>query len=160
MIGFLRNWIISVTAAAIVSAVALAVTPQSRSKKATSLACGLLMITVLVGPVLKLDMESFAGYTAAFRYEAGRYIENLENTNEKLTGLMIRAQTEAYILDKARALKIEEARAVVTVREGEDGMICPYAVELGGNATEDAKHELSRCIEADLAIPVERQRWS
>ena len=69
-------------------------------------------------------------------------------------GTLIESETEAYILDKAARMGLT-VRIKVGTEENSEGVPVPVSAELTGTPS----RELSRWIEAELGIPVERQVW-
>ena len=95
------------------------------------------------------------------------YIENkidwskfcdLSEVNERLSKVIIEEQSEAYILDKATSLDMD-VTAEVEARRGDGELWYPYEATLSGEYTDAQKNELSELIEAELAIPAQRQNW-
>lgn len=72
---------------------------------------------------------------------------------------IIGEETGAYILDKAAELGISCQEVRVTCAVEENGVPYPASVVLVGDLTEEEQARLSRRIEADLAIPAERQSY-
>jgi hypothetical protein len=77
-----------------------------------------------------------------------------ENSREALQSRII-ASSEAYILDKAAAYRLN---LVVSVALDEQSMT-PIAVEIQGDAAPAAKTALQNVIAQDLGIPPEAQIW-
>ena len=69
----------------------------------------------------------------------------------------IKAQTEAYILDKAAAL---EVTLLVEVEMSDEPIPVPCGVRLAGDVSPHAKNKLSGIITEDLGIEKERQQWT
>ena len=70
---------------------------------------------------------------------------------------LIEERSDAYISDKAEDLGI---RCTVTVETREqDGYPVPWAVTVRGSLTAEQREALIRRIEADFAIPAERQTY-
>ena len=66
----LRSWIVGIAGAAMVTAVAMTVTPDGRVKKVVSLVCGLMTVVALIRPIVGFDYGSFSGYLAQYKTEA------------------------------------------------------------------------------------------
>lgn len=159
MIELIRTWLIGITCAAIVVALCESLAPNGAVRKVGRFTGGLVLLIAVLQPFLTLDMRDLSGLLNEYRVEAGSYSTQLETENEKLMKNIIEDQTGAYILDKAAALGIDgcEISVEAAAREGEYPV--PEAVTVTGNLTESQRSALSRQIEADLAIPAERQIW-
>ena len=83
----------------------------------------------------------------------------LEETNLDLMKTIIAERTGAYILDKAEAFGAHLERVTVTCQVGTGDMPYPAAVVITGTLDEAQRRTLTRQIEADLAIPADRQTY-
>ena len=160
MIDLIRNWVLSVAAAAFIAGIATAITPPGKLRKVVSLVCGFLTIAVMLGPLRDFNLESYSYYMVEFQNKTDAYGVNLENENERLVTAIIEEQSAAYILDKATQLDIVNFQVTVESKAGDGDYPYPWSVELGGEATEEQRRRLEKVIEAELGIPVERQHWS
>ena len=160
MMDLIRSWLIGITCAAMLVALAESLSPNGAVRKIGRLTGGLVLLIAILQPVMKLDMRDLSGLLAQYRMEAGGYSQDLEKENKKLMKSIIEEQTGAYILDKAEALGIEGCEvSVEAVVSGEGEYPVPEAVTVIGALTESQRSALSRQIEAELAIPAERQIW-
>ena len=91
---------------------------------------------------------------AEYEKQVETYRTKLEEERKKKLGTLIESETEAYILDKAARIGLT-VRIKVGTEENSDGVPVPVSAELTGTPS----RELSRWIEAELGIPVERQVW-
>lgn len=156
----LRSWVIGLAGAAMVTAVAMTVTPEGRVKKIVALICGLVTIIALIKPVIGFDYTSFSKYLAQYKKNAESFSSDINSTNENLTRLIIEDKTRAYILDKGKSLGITELKATVKVKWSEDGYWYPCGANLVTNADKATRDKLSQSIEAELGIPPEELNWS
>ena len=83
----------------------------------------------------------------------------LEETDLELMKTIIAERTGAYILDKAEDLGAHLEQVTVTCQIGTGDMPYPAAVMITGSLDEDQRRTLTRQIEADLAIPADRQTY-
>lgn len=154
----IRNWLIGVTAAAMVVALADSLVPEGAVKKIGKLAGGLLMIVAILQPLAGLNYETLAAALANYRMETEGYSSALKTENERLMKTIIEEQTGAYIQDKAGELAVV-CTAQVTCQVTGDGNLYPASVVIYGELTQEQVNALSRIIEGDLAIPAENQRY-
>jgi stage III sporulation protein AF len=156
----LRSWIVGIAGAAMVTAVAMTVTPEGRVKKVVSLVCGLMTVIALIKPVVGFDYGSFSEYLARYKNEAESFSADIEDTNENLTRRIIEERSEAYILDKGKSLGMTDLDASVQLSWSVDGFWFPSGAALKTNADAEKRQELGRAIEAELGIPSEELNWS
>lgn len=160
MIELIKNWVVSLAAAAFISGIATSLVPQGKMRRIVSLVCGLLTITVMLGPIRDFDLGRYSEFMVEFNSRTEVYGLSLENENARLVKAIIEEQSAAYILDKAIQLGIADPKAEVESKYGEGSYPFPWSAELGGEATEEQKRSLGRYMEAELGIPAERQHWS
>ncbi len=153
----MRQWMIGIFAAALLSAVALAITPKN--KKAVALAGGLIMILAAVKPLAELTYQDIAMQISRYQIKADELRTGIDVGNAEIMALIIQEQTEAYILDKAAELGLE-IEVEVTTLEASDGWPYPVKTRISGQLSESDIQRLSRIISDELAIEPDRQEWS
>lgn len=158
MIDVLREWLLGITGAAMILALADSLMPDGTVKKVGKLAGGLLLIVVTLRPVLGLDYEAMAATLANYRFETEEYNNSLEIENDRLKKIIIEDRTGAYIQDKAAELGIH-CSVDVTCHIDEEGMIYPKSVVICGELTPDEMEDLAHLIEGEVAIPMENQKY-
>lgn len=159
MIELIRSWLVGITCAAMVVALCESLAPSGAVRKVGRFTGGLVLLIAILQPVMKLDMQDLSGLLTEYRAAAGGYSAQLETENTKLMKDIIEEQTGAYILDKAAALGVENCTVTVKATDSGGEYPIPEAVTVTGTLTEQQRNALSRQIEADLAIPAERQAW-
>jgi len=159
MTEILHDWILGLSAAAVVAAVAVLLTPKGPVERVTRLVCGIMLAAVLVSPIAELDPDILALSLAEYREAAADMTDSLEDTTERLNRKYIEEECAAYILDEARALGMEDGQVEVSAKWG-DGCWVPWEADLSLSGTNIQKNELRGIIEAELGIPAERQNWN
>ena len=159
MMELLRRWLVGVTCAAMIIALADSLTPSGTVRKVGKLVGGLVLLLAVLQPVLTFDYSAMAIAATDYQAAFGAYDLELEETNLDLMKTIIAERTGAYILDKAAELGISCQEVRVTCAVEENGVPYPASVVLVGDLTEEEQARLSRRIEADLAIPAERQSY-
>lgn len=153
--GILKDWLVSVTAAALAVALSQALTPEGTVKKIGALVGGMVLLLVMVKPVLAIDPADLANLTAS-------YIPQTEieiSQGEQMMKSLIAEKTSAYIVDKGAALGVV-CRAEVTVESDKSGWPVPWAAEITGPFTPEQRDALSKALEEELGIPPTRQRFT
>ena len=160
MISVLHNWLVGLTCAAMIVALAEGLTPPGAVKKIGRLTGGLVLLLALVQPVLSLDEETLSSALARYRAELSAYDSALEEENEILMKGIIAEQSGAYILDKAASLGITVPLEVeVETMPVEGGYPVPYSVTVRGSLTQEEQAALAQQITAGFSIPEDRQYY-
>lgn len=152
----MKQWLVSVAAASILSAAALTLCPEGRVRAVTRLVCGIVCALALASPVLQLDITTLSAAMSAYGQAAQTITFDAEEERKMLERTYIEDKCAAYISDKAAALGIPDAAASVLARWDEEQLVWyPYET-----AVACAENEaLSRIIEAELGVPASRQSW-
>lgn len=157
MLELIRGWLVGVTCAAMIAALAQSLTPAGPIRKIGRLTGGLILLIAVLQPVLALDTTALSQALTDYRRDAEGYAGALEEENYDLMKGIIEEQAGAYILDKAAELGIQ---CQVSVEAGGEGdWPVPTDVTVTGALTEDQRQALTREIEAGFAIPAERQHY-
>ena len=159
MTGLVRQWLLGVTAAALVLALAETLAPEGSVKKVCRLAGGLALLLAAAGPVAGvLDGSALTQAVEGWRNQSKRYELELEEQRDQFYLAIIEEETAAYVMDKARELGFECA-AEVTYSYDEDGVPCPWEVTAQGEWTQEQRAQLERLLEEELGVPVQRQHY-
>lgn len=153
----MSRWMIGIFAAALLTAVALAITPKN--KKAVALAGGLIMILAAVKPLGELTYQDISAQIAKYQIKADELRSGINVGSAEIMAVIIQEQTEAYILDKAAELGLE-IEVEVTTQQASDGWPYPTDVKVTGQLSESDIQRLGRIISEDLAVAPDRQEWS
>ena len=149
----LRSYLLSVIAAALLSAVGLSLLPKGSVRRVLGLCCGMLLALCALRPVLKLDEAALSQSLARFQMQAEEARTGIEVKNRELVAAIIKQSTQTYILDKASALGLEADVELETVYP------YPSAVTVTCEASAAQKLALQTYIIENFAIPAERQTW-
>lgn len=157
MSGAVRAYLLSLTAAAMLGATLMALTPKGGARRAVRLGCGLLMLLCALAPLKRFDAAEISRMLSSIEMQQDAAASGVEVKNRELVCAIISGKAEAYILDKARALGL-----TITVRvEAKDDGAGPYlsSVTYTGSAEKQKREALTEDVERTLAIPKERQMW-
>lgn len=155
---WMRSWLLSITCAAMIAALADALCPNGFPRKLVRFAGGLLLLLAVLSPIKRLDGGELSDIFAKYQVQYGGYAETMTAENQERTKAIIAQQTAAYISDKAAALGIEKAQVRVTCRLTEEGFSVPESVEVRGKGEQTAWDALSQAITADFALEPEAQK--
>lgn len=150
----MRQWLLTVTAAAAVGALARAITPKGAGQTVVSMAAGVAVLLSALGGVKGIEL---AGREWSGLLTADVAAQEVPVGDEVLKSL-IAEKTGAYILDKGQALGME-CRVGVTVVTDASGWPTPWQMEVWGTWTPAQKEALSRAVAEELNIPAARQSF-
>lgn len=150
MMEGIGQYLRAVSAAALLSAVLLAIVPKGPVRRVTGFACALMLLMAVVGPVNRLNVGDLVGVFEDYWDQLSVYPEELEETDAALTESIIVSQSEAYIEDKAAECGIH-CEAVVTCRS-EGGIAVPEAVKVTGALTATKEEQLRAVIEEGFGL--------
>lgn len=158
MINWIRQYLLSVTAVAIICAILKGLIDQKTgSGKMIKFLAGIFLTVTVIAPWTKLEFSDINDYIQDFTAEAesAAAVGTLYRQGELQR--IIKSQTEAYILDKAASLGVE-LQVEVLVSDGNPPL--PYAVTLEVTTLAPYTRErLRQYIANELGIPEERQTW-
>ena len=153
----IREYLLSVTVAAIFCAVARRLldrkgTPAAMAKLLT----GLFMTVTVLSPLTDISLGPMGDYSEDYRQQAQQAVrEGKEYANSALRQ-GISERTRAYILDKAKAFG---ADIQVEIILSDEQYPVPEQVRLSGNVSPYAMTQLKKILE-ELGISEENQIWT
>ena len=149
----LGKYIISVSACALACGMVLTLAKDTGHGGMIRLLCGVILTITALAPIRTIPIPEVAD-AAVFHEIQGR-IHTQEGEDMARTAMerIIKAESEAYILDKAGALNLA-LEADVTVSDG-----IPTAVCLRGEGAPWQIRQLENIITQELGISKENLRW-
>lgn len=153
----LRQYLVSVTAAAIICAIAKSVSNEKTLQGTVlRLIAGVIMTVTLLSPVLTLNLAGLPSLTDGMMSQAKAASAIGEEMADSEINAIIYDRVEAYILDKAASLG---ASLEVEIQLRKDGSHLPEAIILSGDISPYAKARLQQIIAEDIQIAKEKQQW-
>ena len=134
---FLRSWLLSVTACAVLVSIVQQLTDGGAMKKIVRFVGGMVLMLAMLRPLLSLTFD----------------LPELDGGHYSALGDSIAAQTQAYIEDKASSLGLSVRAEVQTALR--DGVPFPDSVTLYG----ENSAALGAYIVQELGIAEENQLW-
>lgn len=156
MLELIRHWLVGITCAAMLVALAESLIPAGSIRRIARLTGGLVLLAAILNPLLKLDTTALTRALTEYKLELSAYSADLEEENEILMKDIIEEQSGAYIQDKAAPW---HRLPVTWEADGEEEWPIPQSVTVMGSLTAEQQEALERTIEEDFAIPAERQRY-
>lgn len=151
----MKEYFLSVICAAILCAVATSLLEKKTgSGKLLKLISGTVLTFTVLAPVAEVKLEDLTFYLEDLSAE-GEAVASMGQTQYSAAmASIIKQETEAYILDKARDLQGE-----LTAEVSLDTECIPSSVILAGQISAQGKQELEKIIARDLGIAKEDQQW-
>lgn len=154
----LRQYILSVTAVALVGSVVLALLEKKGSASAMGrMLVGIFMMFTIISPLTHVRIGSIEDWLEHSRMDAQSAVAQGEKLAQDTLRQRIQEHTEAYILNKARQLGVQ---LQVQVTVSYDSIPTPTEVCLVGAVSPRAKAKLQQILAEDLGIPKENQLWN
>ena len=153
---FLRSFLLSVTAGAIICAVALKMPIKGASAGLLRLICGIFMLLCLLSPLTDVKLNDFIPVTDLYWSEAEQLAAQGENFAHQALEELIKGRSEAYILDKAADLGVS---LDVCVSLASQDLPVPQEVMLTGTVSPYQKAVLTDYIEDHLGIEGGKIQW-
>lgn len=153
----LRQYVISVVAAAFICGTIMGLLPKGSARELVKMICGLFLAFTVLSPISRFDFSRLAEIDDLFTDEAAQAAAMGENLNREALHAIIKAETEAYILDKAAQLNVE---LEVEVTVSTDDPPLPVAVSLSGSISPYARRRLEAILTDEIGIPKENQAWT
>ena len=154
----MKEYILSIISAAILCAVIKGmVGEKSTNGKIVGLLCGVLMAITLITPLKDVRFYNITAFLNEIKTDSEKYIQDGQSAAGKSMADIIKAQTEAYILDKAEQMGLSITVEVVLDEKSEN---VPDRVTVKGQLSPYAKEVLSNFLQNELGIAKEKQKWS
>lgn len=155
MVAWIRSWLSGLIGAAIFCALASELTPKGSVRRVQSALCGIVMVSALLMPLLRIDFADYALNLAQSREETEAVTQRADEVSRELNRRSIETELEAYILDKAQTLGAQVQNVSVSVRWSTEGVWYPVSAELNG----EYHAGLANLIEGELGISKADQSW-
>ena len=139
MMDAAREWLLGVTAAAILAALAEGLMQEGGPKRVGRLVCGLVLLAAVFRPAAELTLPAeggLSGYSAQIEEQADRL---RTDTNDWMK-LVIEEQCAAYVMDKAAELGIT-CQVRVTCTQEEAGVFLPWRCSVTGDLAQEEQEQ-------------------
>lgn len=154
----IAEYLLSVTGAAIISAVVLRMLEVKGSAASIAkMLTGIFMALTVIGPITQVRISDLLDLFPEISVDARQAVAQGESSAKNALAESISTQVEAYILDKATQLGV---RLTVEVELSQDTFPVPVSVRLHGNISPYAKTRLQSILSDDLGIEKENQIWT
>lgn len=153
----LRQYLLSVITAAVLCSVLLTLTEKnSASGGLLRILCGMFMVAAFLSPIVNLRLGNMELYFAEMQSEVGAAVNAGTASAEEALSDIIKARSEAYILDKAESMGLSISVEVVL---SDDELPQPGSVRIRGTVPPYARAQLRAWIRDTMGIGEEYQLW-
>ncbi len=150
-----KGYLLSVICGAIVCALVGSLTDRKGSAGVLlKLISGVFLIFTVISPIRTLPLEELSLVTEHIRQDAVSASALGQAYSKESMASYIKAETEAYILDKATGLHTS-----ITAEVFLNDQLQPESVLITGPVSDYARFRLETILEADLGIAKENQQW-
>lgn len=153
-----KQYIIAVTAAAVVGCIAISTCDKKSAISAVvKLIVGVIMTLTVLKPMVEFKTADISSYLLSVNRSASDSAQAGSTWADSEVAVIIRDRCEAYILDKASSAGVEIG---VEVTVGDQPPFIPSSVVVTGNVSPYARIQLSEIIEEDIGVSKENQIWT
>ena len=152
----MREYILSVGIAAVIVGIISGLSNDGSTGSLTRMVCGLFLAIVAIKPIAGLNFGYLEVFANDFNETAEAAVLVGSELAEDARRELIKAETEAYILDIASSYNLQ-LQIEVTLTDGDTPI--PDSVYLTGAAAPSARVWVQNQIARELGIPKERQVW-
>lgn len=148
-------YVLAVICVSLISGTLLRLTQDGAVKAVMKLLCGIFLALTMIRPLVGLDWES--ELAELLPDSPASLVAEGDRMARASQAEIIKARSEAYILDKATSLHCPLRADVILSRD--DNPI-PVAAVLAGKVSPYAKGQLELILQKDLGIPKENLQWT
>ena len=154
----MRDYILSIVIAGIVCGITNSLLNEKTANgKILKMLTGILMCITVFAPLARISFSHIGNYFDDLSLEADKYITIGTSDAENDISAIIKSQTEAYILDKAKSMGLD---ITVEVELDDHNNSVPCGVTINGPVSPYVKEVMTDYIENQLGITTENQRWT
>ena len=150
-----KNYLIAVCSAAILSAILKQLIGKSKMSSATvNLLSGLFVAICIISPWKDFSLQDLEIYNPLHTQSGQSYVETGKRITQNQIDAIITERVESYILEKTNQLHLQ---VEVRVELAEDGV--PFKSIVSGKLSPEEKKTLSAFLEKEIGIQKEMQIW-
>lgn len=150
MMEFAREWLLGITGAAILTALADSLMPKGGVKQVGRLVCGLILILAVLRPLASAEVTNLL---EQWEYDLGQVEQQKKQLQEEADDQMkriIERQMSAYSMDKAEELGVS-CQVQVSCRPDGEGIFLPQSAQVSG-VTRQEDRQILLDILKDLGL--------
>lgn len=151
----IRSYILSLILTAVLCGLLPNLLREGGPKTLIKTVCGLVLTATVLSPLGEIRLE-LPQELPLFREEAALAAAGGEDLAHNALSEVIRAEAEAYILNKAARW---EADIQVELELSREPPYAPVAARFSGEISDQGKKQLQELLVTEFAIPKEAQTW-
>ena len=152
----IRHYLLSVVTAALVCSLVQRFSENaSKTRTIIRIVCGIFLAITVVSPWFQIEIPDVLSAAQPYSSSAEEIIAQGVKSASESMNMIIKEQTEAYILDKANCL---DMHILVEVKLDAQNHL-PESVTITGDVSPYDKSVLCQYITQNLDIPEENQKW-
>ena len=156
MMAGVGSWLLSITGASVLCALADGLMPAGPVRRVGRLVCGLVLLAVILAPLAQLDLEGGQRWLEEYHLGLEDRTQELERQVDEQMKTIIEQEYAAYIVDKAAEMGLT-CTARVSCQAVEGGVYVPSQTQVAGVLSQAERDQISQMIQADLGVPAQRQ---
>lgn len=157
LMDHIKSYLLSIIAAAVICAIINTLFANKTGYGGLiKLLCGIFLTVTIVAPWKRFRFDSFTAFKDELSNAANIAVDNGVEYSKQAVCEIIKAKTEAYILDKASSMGMN-IDVEVTLNNAD--LPLPQKVTIQGAVSPYAKERLSKCIVNELDIPEDELIW-
>lgn len=154
----IKTYLLGLVGAAVICGIVTRLVGEKGTQGAmVKLIAGLFLTFTVIRPLSDIRLDSLTDFADIYADAGAQAAASGECMTKDALRASIKAQTEAYILDKAAGLALS---LEVEVTLSDDAIPLPASVRLSGKTSPYAKLRLQTIIAQDLGIDKEHQVWT
>lgn len=154
-----REWLLGVTGAAVLAALADSLMPPGGVKQVGRLVCGLVLLLAVLRPFAGVEVTNLLGQLEYDREALQRQSQQLQEETDARMKTIIEERMAAYSMDKAAELGVVCQVEVVCCPDGE-GAFLPESAIVKGTAGTEERQVIQEILTEELGIPVQSVTFS
>ena len=152
----IQNYVLSVIISALICGTIPGLLQNGAMKDLTKAVCGLILTLTVISPFRNVSLVLPENFLSAEEDTAACAISEGEKLAQDAMAERIKAETEAYILDKAAELN---AQIKVDVCISPEEPPVPVSAVISGKVSNQTRGTLQEILSVQLNIPKEDQTW-
>lgn len=150
MMELVKQWLLGITGAAILAALAEGIMPEGGIRQVGKLTCGLLLLAAVLKPLAGVTWSVVPENWFCDRVQ----LRSLQEETEIRMKQIIEEEFSAYSMDKARILGVScEIR--VSCQQEENGIFLPEQAQISGITGEQDQNVVAVMLSTELGLPQE-----
>lgn len=150
MMELIKQWLLGITGAAILAALAEGIMPDGGIRQVGKLICGLLLLAAVLKPLAGANLSAFPEEW----FCDGAQLQSLQEETQMRMKRIIEDEFSAYSMDKARIFGVScEIR--VSCQQEENGIFLPEQAEISGVTGDEDQNAVAVMLCTELGLPQE-----